>query len=323
MTLASVIVPTRNSAATLEACLFSIRAQTHPDLELVVVDNSSSDNTKLIGERLADVVIDTGPERSAQRNAGGRAARGAVLFFVDSDMCLEPDVVAQAVAEIEAGADQVVIPERSFGDGFWSGVKAFERSLYLGDDTIEAARAFSARAWNEVDGYDERIVAGPEDWDMDQRVRELGGARSRTRAFIDHDEGHLTFGGRCARSATTASPLRPISGAAAAAACRQASPLPTSVLAPMAEPRRPADDRRRDARDEGRGARRGRGRGSSSRGSAARARPARFFSRTSPRAICAVPRRHARKRRSPRASAATRWPRPGRSQAMPRSTSAL
>ena len=45
----------------------------------------------------------------------------------------------------------------------------------MGDDTIEGARAFSARAWNEVGGFDESIVAGPEDWDMDQRVRELGG----------------------------------------------------------------------------------------------------------------------------------------------------
>ena len=230
MTLASVIVLTRNSAATLEDCLRSIRAQTHPDLELVVVDNSSSDDTKLIGERLADVVIDTGPERSAQRNAGGRAARGDVLFFIDSDMCLEPEVVAQAVAEIEAGADQVVIPERSFGDGFWSGVKAFERSLYLGDDTIEAARAFSARAWNEVGGYDERIVAGPEDWDMDQRVRELGGARTRTRASIDHDEGHLTLGETVRTKYYYGKSAAAYFGRHGAAARRQATPLRPAFL---------------------------------------------------------------------------------------------
>jgi glycosyltransferase involved in cell wall biosynthesis len=225
VSLATVIVPTRNSAGTLDACLRSIRAQTHTDLELVVVDNSSSDATKEIAARHADIVLDTGPERSAQRNAGGHAARGDVLLFIDSDMCLEPDVVAQAVAEIEHGADQVVIPERSFGDGFWSSVKGFERSLYVGDDMIEAARAFSARAWREAGGYDERIVAGPEDWDMDQRVRELGGLRARTRAFIDHDEGHLTLGETVRTKYYYGKSAAAYFGRHGGTAARQASPL--------------------------------------------------------------------------------------------------
>jgi FkbM family methyltransferase len=190
----SVIVPTRNSADSLAACLESIRRQTHDDVELLVVDNASTDATMDIARGFADLFLDQGPERSAQRNAGGHAASGQALVFIDSDMVLEPTVLAEVAAQIAGGADQVVIPERSFGDGFWSQVKAFERSLYVGDDSIEAARAFSQEAWEDVDGYDEGIVAGPEDWDIDQRVRGRGGRRTRTRAFIDHDEGHLTLG---------------------------------------------------------------------------------------------------------------------------------
>ena len=45
MTLVSFVVPTKNSARTLEMCLESLRGQTHSDVEVVVVDNSSSDET--------------------------------------------------------------------------------------------------------------------------------------------------------------------------------------------------------------------------------------------------------------------------------------
>ena len=186
----SVIVPTRNSAGTLESCLRSIRAQTHPDVELIVVDNRSTDRTAEIGRELADQVIEIGPERSAQRNAGARAARGEYVMFIDSDMTLEPEVVAECVAEVHAGAVAVVIPEQSFGTGYWTAAKVLERDCYAGDETMEAARFFPRAVFEQVGGFDEEIVAGPEDWDLHARVRELGSI-GHTRALIWHDEGHL------------------------------------------------------------------------------------------------------------------------------------
>src|SRR4051794_28348910 len=107
----SVIVPTRNSSSTLAACLRSVRGQTWPEVELIVVDNSSTDKTREVARQEADEVIVAGPERSAQRNAGAAAARGEFLVFIDSDMQLEPEVVEEAVAEIAKGAVSVVIPE--------------------------------------------------------------------------------------------------------------------------------------------------------------------------------------------------------------------
>jgi glycosyltransferase involved in cell wall biosynthesis len=194
--LVSVVVPTRNSAAHLGTCLESIRAQTYERLELVVVDNHSMDVTPEIAASLADCVLTIGPERSAQRNAGARESDGEYLLFIDSDMTLEPDVVRQCAEAASAHPEPtvVVIPEVSFGNGFWARCKALERSCYVGDETIEAARFFPRTLFLEIDGFDERLPAGPEDWDLHERARLAGATVARTTAFIHHDEGELRLG---------------------------------------------------------------------------------------------------------------------------------
>jgi len=88
----TVVVPTRNAARTLAACLESLRAQTTP-CRTVVVDNGSTDATVTIAEQGADVVLHAGPERSAQRNYGARAYPAAIVGFIDADMILAPSVV--------------------------------------------------------------------------------------------------------------------------------------------------------------------------------------------------------------------------------------
>src|ERR1700733_4303935 len=85
----SVVVTTRNSGQTLEACLRSIRRQAYEPTELVVVDNHSTDGTVEIARRYADHVATIGPERSAQRNHGATLASGALLLFIDADMVLD------------------------------------------------------------------------------------------------------------------------------------------------------------------------------------------------------------------------------------------
>jgi FkbM family methyltransferase len=188
----TVVVPTRNSARTLGSCLASISRQSYEDLEVIVVDNSSSDATQKIALEHGCAVLTAGPERSTQRNLGASRASGAYLLFVDSDMVLEPDVVLECVRAACAGADAVIIPEVSFGKGFWARCKRLERSCYVGDDDIEAARFYSHELFARLGGFDEEL-RGPEDWDLSQRARDAGATIARVPSLIHHDDGRIAL----------------------------------------------------------------------------------------------------------------------------------
>ena len=89
--IVTVVVPTRNAERTLPTCLASIRAQTYPNVELVVVDNSPTHATMAIAKEYTDHAVTWGPERSAQRNHGWRIGSGEYLVFIDADMVLRSE----------------------------------------------------------------------------------------------------------------------------------------------------------------------------------------------------------------------------------------
>lgn len=164
------------------------------DLELVVVDNSSTDDTLEVARDLADVALTAGPERSAQRNVGARVSQGRFLVFVDSDMVLDPDVAGEVVRVFESNplAGALVLPELAFGTGFWARCRVSEKRLYLGDPDVEAARAFRREAFDAVGGYDTSLT-GPEDWDLPDRLQSSGWAVGRIAAYVHHDEGRISL----------------------------------------------------------------------------------------------------------------------------------
>ncbi|WP_161569782.1 glycosyltransferase [Natronorubrum bangense] len=84
----SVCIPTYNSEETIERCLQSITKQEYSDVEIVVIDGGSNDQTTAIAQRFADeVVIDTGPLGSA-RQTGLERSSGELVALFDSDIYL-------------------------------------------------------------------------------------------------------------------------------------------------------------------------------------------------------------------------------------------
>lgn len=171
--LVSVVIPRKKVEEYLGKCLSSIKKQTYKNLETIVVN--------------------FGKERNYQRNWGAQKAKGKYLLFIDADMELSPKVIEQCVnlVEKEIGLAGVIIPEESFGQGFWARCKQLEKSFYVGVDWIEAARFFPKKIFQKVGGYDKDRISG-EDWDLSQRVEQLGSLK-RINAFIRHNEGKLTL----------------------------------------------------------------------------------------------------------------------------------
>ncbi|HYT10096.1 MAG TPA: glycosyltransferase family A protein [Mycobacteriales bacterium] len=198
--LVSVVVPTRNVVRTIRACLESVRAQDHSALELIVVDNHSSDGTFEIARDLADVAVRGGPERSAQRNRGVELARGEWVLWIDSDMVLRPSVTRLAVAAAQrTGAVAVSIPELSIGPGFWTACRALERSCYQDDAGLHNPRFIRREVLGGIGGFD-AAMAGPEDTDLRLRLRaDRATVALAADALIEHDEGRLTLRGVLAK----------------------------------------------------------------------------------------------------------------------------
>ncbi|MGC8696552.1 MAG: glycosyltransferase [Conexivisphaera sp.] len=188
--LVSVIVPTKDSGRTIERCLSSIRNQSYKRIELIVVDNNSTDGTPETSRKFADKVLSHGPERSAQRNLGAKVSSGKYLLFVDSDMILSENVVRECVEKCEReGYDALYIPERIVGEGFWIKVRDFERSFYNAT-VIDAVRFVRKDLFERVGGFDEDLT-GPEDWDLDRRIRDAGAKIGIISTNIFHDEGNF------------------------------------------------------------------------------------------------------------------------------------
>ena len=151
--------------------------------EIIVVDNNSTDRTKEIARKYTSHVYNKGPERSAQRNYGMiEKARGEYVMYLDADMILSPTVIKKAVEKFQtsnfkpqassATLVALYIPEIVLGNSFWSRVRRFERSFY--DETaIDCVRIIRKDVFQKVGGFDLSLT-GPEDWDLDKKMRQAG-----------------------------------------------------------------------------------------------------------------------------------------------------
>ncbi len=192
--LVSIVVTTKNEARNIEACLSSICLQDYSNIEIIVVDNNSTDRTKIIADGYTSNVYNKGPERSAQRNYGMiDKANGEYVMFVDADMILEPNLISECVKQIKAnGADALHIPEVVMGDSFFSRVRNFERSFYDGT-VIDGARFFIKEVFADVGGFD-LSISGPEDWDIDKKLKQIGAKiHLLSGSHINHNEGEFNL----------------------------------------------------------------------------------------------------------------------------------
>jgi glycosyltransferase involved in cell wall biosynthesis len=177
----SFIVPAYNEEQELPATLSAIRdaaSSVYHPFEIIVVDDASTDATPEIAEQAGARVISIHRRQiAAARNAGGRAAQGEYLFFIDADTRINRIHVTQAVAALEAG--YVGGSARVVLDGsipIWGRLllHAFG-ALYFGLNLGAGAFLFTTRRnFEAVGGFDEQYFAGEEVY-FSLALRKLGG----------------------------------------------------------------------------------------------------------------------------------------------------
>jgi len=176
----SFIIPAYNEELELPLAIAAIRAaaaHAHQPQEIVVVDDASTDAT-------AQIAADAGAQLlridrrhiAAVRNAGARAARGKVLFFVDADTQIHPTHVVDALAALNAGysgGSARIVPGGVIP--LWARIftKVF-CTLYFANNLGAGAFLFTTRQnFDAVGGFDEQLFVGEEIY-FSQALKKLG-----------------------------------------------------------------------------------------------------------------------------------------------------
>ena len=190
----SVVVPAYNSASHLAQCLSALRAAADLEVELIVVDDASTEDLSAAaawyGAQILRLAENRGP--AAARNHGARQARGRILFFVDADVVVAEDAIQRVQATLDSRSEFAAVfgsydsapaaPElvsqyrnllhhfvhqngRTEAATFWAGCGAVRRG-----------------AFKHVGGFDEQRFRRPsiEDVELGYRLRRAG-----YRIFLD------------------------------------------------------------------------------------------------------------------------------------------
>ncbi|MCI2048225.1 MAG: glycosyltransferase family 2 protein [Lachnospiraceae bacterium] len=121
--LISVIIPIYNAEKTLGECLDSIRAQDFTDMEVILVDDGSTDGSAALCDRCAceDVRFKVLHKQNgglvSARKAGIAAAHGAYTAFADADDCLCPDRISSLFEAAGGSADMVLAGYTGYREG--------------------------------------------------------------------------------------------------------------------------------------------------------------------------------------------------------------
>jgi exo-beta-1,3-glucanase (GH17 family) len=183
----SVIVCTRNGAATLRTCLESLVALNYPDFEVLVIDDGSTDPTAEIAQSFDRVLYHRQEHAglSVARNRGMQLATGTVLAYTDDDCIAHPGWLlhlSHAFSEtdaVAAGGPNIPPPPRSRTERLVAAAPGAPAHVLL--DDVEAEHlpgcnlAIRKVALAAIGGFRAEFVAAGDDVDVCWRLREAGG----------------------------------------------------------------------------------------------------------------------------------------------------
>lgn len=182
----SVIVCTRNGAATLEACLASLVRLSYPNYEVIVVDDGSTDAVPEIAARFPSVryLPLEAAGLSVARNTGASAATGDIFAYTDDDCVADPDWLIYLTRALNdpvmgaAGGPNVPPPPKTLVQACVTAAPGGPAHVLLSDRLAEHVPgcnlAVKRPAFESIDGFRPKYHAAGDDVDFCWRLQEAG-----------------------------------------------------------------------------------------------------------------------------------------------------
>ncbi|MBL7969161.1 MAG: glycosyltransferase family 2 protein [Prolixibacteraceae bacterium] len=173
--LVSVIIPCYNQACYLEECIRSVIKSTYKNLEIIIINDGSTDCTDKISQKLQVEIPsihyyyqeNRGP--SAARNFGIRKSTGSIILPLDSDDIISENYIQEAVKVLEKNPEIKVVycEAEKFGEqtGKWC-LPDFTLDKLVRRNLIFTSALFRKHDWERIGGYDEHMTWALEDWDF-------------------------------------------------------------------------------------------------------------------------------------------------------------
>lgn len=173
--LVSIIIPCYNKAQYLGETLDSVSAQTYPNIEVIVVDDDSPDNTKEIVDRYMqrmdnlNYIHQSNQGPSAARNNGIRASHGKYVMALDADDTLSATYVEKCAAYLESHPKTKLVYSKAdmFGqyNQHWD-LPEYSHYELLWQNMVNYCAMYRRSDFDHTPGYNTNMVKGLEDWDF-------------------------------------------------------------------------------------------------------------------------------------------------------------
>jgi glycosyltransferase involved in cell wall biosynthesis len=179
--LVTIVTPSYNQGRFIAATIESVLGQDYPNLEYLIIDGASTDETAAVVARYADrltFVSEPDGGQSDAINKGFRRARGEIVAWLNSDDLLLPGAVSAAVRALrehpEAGAvygEGYQIDEQGAVISRFAATRAFNlwRLLNLSDYVLQQTAFFRRDVFDDVGWLDENLHYGM-DWEILMRI---------------------------------------------------------------------------------------------------------------------------------------------------------